>query len=226
MSAEANRLKPDESRLIAIPAGSVSLEGELAVPAEPQGIVIFAHGSSGCRHNSHLQTLVSHLHQAGLGTLLFDLLTVEEDATESVGRHLRFNMGLLTQRLICAAHWVASEDEARHLRLGFLGFGTSGGAALVAAADLPEEIGAVVVHSGRVDLAGGALRRVKCPTLLLADRGNQAIVDLNEETKELLMCEKRLFVTESLEETMRLTAEWFARRLGSFMGSRLRLQDW
>jgi len=226
MSAETNGVKPDDNRLIVIPAGSVALEGELSVPAEPQGIVIFAHGSSRCRHNSHLQTLVSHLHQAGLGTLLFDLLTVEEDATESVGRHLRFNMGLLTQRLICAAHWVASEDEARHLRLGFLGFGTSGGAALVAAADLPEDIGAVIVHSGRVDLAGGALRRVKCPTLLLAVQTDQAIVELNEETKELLTCEKKLLVTDSLDDAMRLTAEWFERHLGSFMGSRLRVHDW
>ena len=226
MSAETNRLKPDEIRLIAILAGSVTLRGELAVPPEAHGVVIFAHGSSGCRHNPHLQTVASHLHQAGLGTLLLDLLTAEEDATETVGRHLRFNMGLLTQRLICAAHWVASEDEARHLRLGFLGFGTSGGAALVAAADLPEDIGAVVVHSGRVDLAGGALRRVKCPTLLLADRSEQSIVELNEETKELLTCEKKLCVTGSMEEAMRLTAEWFERHLGSFMGSRIRVHDW
>ena len=226
MSAETNRLKPDEFRLITIPAGSVTLHGELAVPSEPHGIVIFAHGSSGCRHNPHLQTVATHLRQAGLGTLLFDLLTPEEDATEMVGQHLRYNMGLLTQRLICAAHWVASEDEARHLRLGFLGFETSGGAALVAAADLPEGIGAVVVHSGRVDLAGGALRRVKCPTLLLADRSEQSIVELNEETKDLLTCEKKLFVTGSLEEAMRLTAEWFEWHLGSFMGSRLRVHDW
>jgi len=119
-------------------------------------------------------------------TLVFDLLTPGEDATEFVGRHLCYNMGLLTQRLICAAHWLAGEDEARHLRLGFLGFETGGGAALVAAADLPEVIGAVVVQSGRVDLAGGALRRVKCPTLLLVDQQDEELAELIGSTREVV----------------------------------------
>jgi putative phosphoribosyl transferase len=226
MSAETNGVKPDDNRLIVIPAGSVDLEGELSVPPAPHGVVIFAHGISGCRQNVHLHSVAGHLHRAGLGTLVFDLLTPGEDATEFVGRHLRYNMGLLTQRLICAAHWLAGEDEARHLRLGFLGFKTGGGAALVAAADLPEVIGAVVVQSGRVDLAGGALRRVKCPTLLLVDQQDEELAELNQETNELLTCEKTLALLRSPDEALRLAAEWFAEHLSGFARSRLRVHDW
>src|SRR6185503_10565300 len=124
------------------------------------------------------------------GTLLFDLLTPAEATEDAQTSHLRFNMGLLTQRLVCAAHWIAEEDEARHLRLGFFGASTGGGAALVAAADLGKTIGAVVSRGGRPDLAGGALLRVKCPTLLIVGEHDEPVIGLNEEAYGMLACEK------------------------------------
>src|SRR5215213_9942729 len=119
MNSELNRLYPKETtRPVVVPAGSVSLDGELSVPDQPVGLVIFAHGSGSSRHSPRNQRIAAHLRQAGLGTLLLDLLTSSEMASETVQRHLRFNMGLLTQRLVSAAHWLAGEDEARHLRIG------------------------------------------------------------------------------------------------------------
>ena len=137
MNAETNRLQAGETaRMIQIPTGSVVLEGELDVPPNADGLVLFAHGSGSSRQSPRNQFVAHRLRQAGLGTLLFDLLTPEEGAADAARGHLRFNIGLLTQRLVCAAHWVADEDEARHVRLGFFGASTGGGAALVAAADL------------------------------------------------------------------------------------------
>jgi pimeloyl-ACP methyl ester carboxylesterase len=145
-------------------------------------------------------------------------------------------MGLLTQRLVSAAQWLAGEDEARHLQLGFFGSNTGAGAALVAAADLPEEISAVVVRGGRVDLAGGALRRVRCPTLLIVGERDTEVRALNEETRELLPCETELAVVRgathlfeepgALDEVAALGARWFHDHLREFSGSRLRHHDW
>src|SRR5437773_11488632 len=126
------------------------------------------------------------LRESGLGTLLFDLLTVEQTASDASPGCLPFNIGLLTQRLVCAAHWLAEEDEARHLRLGFFGSSTGGGAALVAAADLGRMIGAVVSRGGRPDLAGNALRRVKCPTLLIVGEHDEPVLELNQEACDML----------------------------------------
>jgi pimeloyl-ACP methyl ester carboxylesterase len=199
------------------------------------GVVVFAHGSGSSRHSPRNQFIARRLRQAGLGTLLFDMLTPNEESTETVGRHLRFNMGLLTQRLVSAAHWLAGEDEARHLHIGFFGSNTGGGAALVAAADLGEEISAVVVRGGRVDLAGGALRRVKCPTLLIVGERDELVREFNEETWELLPCEKELVVVPgathlfeepgALEQIARLGAEWFETHLQGVSGGRIRQHD-
>lgn len=236
MNTKADRLNPDEiARQVIIPAGSVALDGELIVPSNAAGLVIFAHGSGSSRHSPRNQFIARQLRAAGLGTLLFDMLTPSEESTETVGQHLRFNMGLLTQRLVSAAHWLAGEDEARHQRLGFFGSNTGGGAALVAAADLGEEISAVVVRGGRVDLAGGALRRVKCPTLLIVGEYDEPVREFNEETCELLMCEKELAIVPgathlfaepgALEQVGRLAAGWFETHLRGYSGSRIRHHD-
>src|SRR5262245_59789873 len=164
MSAETDRLQTGvRSRDVRIPAGSVNLEGELSVPQNADGLVVFAHGSGSSRRSPRNQFVAQLLRQSGLGTLLFDLLTLEEAAADAGPGRLRFNIGLLTQRLVCAVQWVAEEDEGRHLRIGFFGSSTGGAAALVAAADLGKSIGAVVSRGGRPDLAGNALRRVKAP---------------------------------------------------------------
>src|SRR5262249_58430422 len=120
MSTEPGRLHTgDPVRPIRTPTGSVELEGEFIVPSAPQGLVIFAHGSGSSRHSPRNQFVAGRLRLSGLGTLLFDLLTEEEERDDAARGHLRFNIGLLTQRLVCAAHWLAEEDEARHLRLRF-----------------------------------------------------------------------------------------------------------
>jgi len=191
--------------------------------------VLFAHGSGSSRHSPRNRFVAEQLRKAGLGTVLFDLLTPEEERLDAAHGHLRFNIGLLTQRLVCAAHWVAEEDEARHLRLGFFGSSTGGGAALVAAADLGKAIGAVVSRGGRPDLAGGALRRVKCPTLLIVGGLDEPVIALNEEACELLACEKELQIVRgashlfeeqgALEEVARLASEWFLEHLGHIPAS-------
>ena len=233
MSAETDRLQAGEiTRSVRIPTGSVTLDGDLSVPADAGGLVIFAHGSGSSRRSPRNQEVARLLRKARLGTLLFDLLTPAEATEDAQTSHLRFNMGLLTQRLVCAAHWVADEDEARHLRLGFFGASTGGGAALVAAADLGKAIGAVVSRGGRPDLAGNALRRVKAPTLLIVGERDEAVVELNEEAYEMLNGEKTLAIVPgathlfeepgALEEVARLAADWFLEHLRPFSGARFR----
>ncbi len=236
MSAETNRLNPGEiTRPVAIPTGSVTLHGELSVAENTHGLVIFAHGAGSSRHSPRNQFIARHLRSVGLGTLLFDMLTPAEEAADPGGEHLRFNMGLLTQRLVSAAHWLAGEDEARHVRIGFFGSNTGGGAALVAAADLGNEISAVVVRGGRADLAGGALRRVKCPTLLIVGEHDELAREFNEDTYELLACEKELAIVRgathlfsepgTLDQVADLSAQWFEAHLRGFSGSRIRHSD-
>src|SRR5688500_1868471 len=231
MSAEIHRLHAGEtSRIIRIPAGSAALDAELVVPINANGLVIFAHGSGSSRHSPRNQFVAQSLRAAGLGTLLIDLLTPEEAAADAADGHLRFNIGLLTQRLVCAAHWVAEEDEARHLHLGLFGSSTGGAAALVAAADLGKTNGAVVSRGGRPDLAGNALRRVKSPTLLIVGEKDDVVLELNEEAFEMLDCEKKLMVVPAathlfeepgtLQEAARLAAEWFREHLRPLSGSR------
>jgi len=221
MSADAGRLHTgDAARAVRIPCGSVTLKGELSVPFDPLGLVLFACTASG--ENEVL--LAGSLGGAGYGTMAFNLLTTGEAADDRSRGHLRFNLGLLTQRLVCAAHWVAGEDEARHLRLGFLGSGTGSGAALVASADLVRTIGAVVCCGGRPDLAGNALRRVKSPTLFMSSpQEDPSMAGYSEDAFEMLDCPKELPVPlrrreregaqTRLDEVARLSAEWFTEHL-------------
>lgn len=229
MSAETNRLQSGETaRAIQIPTGSVSLEAELIVPALVEGLVVFSHASA--QRSLLNRRLAALLRRAGLGTLLLELLTPEESAVEGREMHSSFNMGLLTQRLVCAAHWVADEDEARNLRIGFMGSGTGAGAALVAAADLGKSIGAVVSRGGRPDLAGNALRRVKAPTLLIAGEHDESALEVNEDAYGMLAGEKSLSIVRgathhfeeagATEEVARLAADWFLEHLRPFSSAR------
>ena len=228
---ETNRLQAgDTSRPIQINTGAAVLDGELNVPTNADGLIIFAHASNSHRHVHRTPYLAQLLRKAGLGTLLLDLLTPAEAAREAGGGNLRFNMGLLTQRLACAAHFVADEDEARHLRLGIFGTSTGAGAALVTAADLGKTIGAVASSGGRPDLAGNALRRVKSPTLLIAGEMDATTLELNEEAYEMLDCEKTLSIVPdasqffeeagAMEEVARLSADWFLEHLRPFSSAR------
>jgi putative phosphoribosyl transferase len=208
-----------------IPSGQITLEGELNVPARATGVVLFAHGSGSSRHSPRNQFVARTIREAGIGTLLFDLLTREEEALDISTRHLRFDIGLLAKRLIDANNWLKKKADTSHLRVGYFGASTGGGAALVAAAELGEEIGAVVSRGGRPDLAGDALAKVKSPTLLIVGGLDYAVIRMNEDAYRQLRCERELRIVPeathlfeepgALEEVAHLAAEWFQRHLGA-----------
>jgi dienelactone hydrolase len=209
---------------VSIPARGVDLAGDLSLPARATGIVLFAHGSGSSRRSSRNRFVASELNRAGLATLLFDLLTEEEEYAERYSRHLRFDIELLAQRLLAATDWAGNDAHARRLPVGFFGASTGGGAALVAAAARPAKISAVVSRGGRPDLAGGdALSLVKAPTLLIVGGDDDVVIDLNEQALARLRCEKRLEIVPgashlfeepgTLERVAELAREWFTSHL-------------
>jgi putative phosphoribosyl transferase len=216
---------PMEARVrdVQIDAGPATLEGELIVPPNATGLVLFAHGSGSSRHSPRNQYVARVIREAGAGTLLFDLLTRAEEAMDLATRQLRFDISLLARRLGEATAWTQEQDDTRHLRAGYFGSSTGGGAALVAAAVAGEEIGAVVSRGGRPDLAGAALPRVKSPTLLIVGGRDEVVVELNESAYRELQCEKEIKIVPgathlfeepgTLEEVARLAAEWFKKHL-------------
>jgi dienelactone hydrolase len=206
-----------------VPAGRVVLEGDLSVPEGARGVVLFAHGSGSGRHSPRNRFVAETLRQGGLATLLIDLLTTEEEVVDLRTRHLRFDIGLLAERLAGATDWLAQEDQTRALRVGCFGASTGGGAALVAAADRPEAVGAVVSRGGRPDLAGPALPRVKAPTLLIVGGDDLLVITLNREAFAQLRTKKRLDIVPgashlfeepgALEVVARLARDWFLQHL-------------
>ena len=150
-----------------ISAGAIELEGNLGVVEGSEGVVLFAHGSGSGRSSPRNLYVASVLRQAGLSTLLIDLLTAEEEAVDLRTRQLRFDIGLLAERLVGATDWLRDNPFTQNLRVGYFGASTGAGAAFVAAAERPDEVGAVVSRGGRPDLAGEALSRVEAPTLLI-----------------------------------------------------------
>jgi predicted alpha/beta-hydrolase family hydrolase len=213
------------SREVMIPLNSITLQGELNVPAGGKGIVIFAHGSGSSRHSPRNQYVAQVIHQAGIGTLLFDLLTQEEERIDLRTRHLRFDIGLLAQRLVEATEWVEKQKDTSHLRIGYFGASTGGGAALVAAAELGDRISAVVSRGGRPDMAGEALPQVVSPTLLIVGGFDDVVIRLNEEALSKLQCVKEMKIVSDathlfeepgkLEEVALTAADWFGRYLGA-----------
>lgn len=209
----------------AIPSGRLTLQGELIVPTAAKAIVLFAHGSGSSRHSPRNQQVVRTLRHAGLGTLLFDLLTAQEEELDMKMRHLRFDINLLADRLSDATDWVAGRSDLQHLGIGYFGASTGAAAALVAAARQGEKVRAVVSRGGRPDLAGPALSQVKAATLLIVGERDEAVVGLNEQALARLSCVKEMKIVPdathlfeepgTLEEVARLASEWFARNLGS-----------
>ncbi|HUR45008.1 MAG TPA: dienelactone hydrolase family protein [Candidatus Saccharimonadales bacterium] len=215
----SSRAKLFEGAEIEISTAGVALHGELSVPEGASGLVLFAHGSGSSRHSPRNQYVAQSLRDAGVGTLLFDLLTPEEEEAEQFTAHLRFNIKLLADRLIHATHWVAAHEELKQLRIGYFGSSTGGGAALVAAGEEGDSIGAVVSRGGRPDLAGESLRHVVSPTLLIVGELDEPVIRLNEEAFDWLACEKELVIVPgathlfeepgALDHVARLTARWF-----------------
>jgi dienelactone hydrolase len=209
---------------VRIDAGDAVLPGDLAHPDDPSGIVVFAHGSGSSRHSRRNRQVAAALQQASLATLLMDLLTDQEEAVDLRTRHLRFDINLLARRLVGAARWLAEQPLSHHLPIGYFGASTGGGAALVAAAEHPEAIGAVVSRGGRPDLAGDALPHVVAPTLLIVGGEDHIVIDLNRQALDQIAGEKRLEIVPgathlfeepgALEQVAALAADWFRRHLG------------
>src|SRR3981189_3610594 len=191
--AETVGAKTDD-RLIQIRVGQVALEGNLRLPERAGGVVLFAHGSGSSRHSPRNRHVARALNRANLATLLVDLLTPEEEVLDVRTAHLRFDIGLLTGRLIGATDWLTQHPDTRHLRLGYFGASTGAGAALVAAAERPDVVGAVVSRGGRPDLAGPALAQVRAPTLLIVGGNDPQVIELNRAALELMRCEKQLVI--------------------------------
>lgn len=211
------------SQLVSIPADEVHLEGMLELPATAPGIVLFAHGSGSSRHSPRNNYVAQVLRDKGMGTLLLDLLTVSED----LDYQTRFDIALLTHRLLLATRWVRKHTPpTRRLSIGYFGASTGAAAALQAAAALGEDIGAVVSRGGRPDLAGTpALAKVKSPTLLLVGSRDEEVLELNRQAYARLHCTKELVIVPdathlfaeagTLEQVATQAAGWFNQYLTS-----------
>jgi putative phosphoribosyl transferase len=183
-----------EESIVRIPVDDVELEGNLSLPTGARGIVLFAHGSGSSRHSPRNRYVADLLNHAGLATLLVDLLTADEEALDRRTARLRFDIGLLAERLVDITDWLSNASNTRHLRLGYFGASTGAAAVLVAAAERPDHVGAVVSRGGRPDLAGPALPMVRAPTLLTVGGEDPDVLELNRQAFALLRSEKRLVV--------------------------------
>ena len=215
---------PHEERGVRVGAPDVTLEGNLTVPQGAKGIVLFAHGSGSSRRSPRNRFVARQLSDRGLATLLIDLLTSEEEAVDLRTARLRFDVGMLADRLSGATAWIRRQPETSRLRVGYFGASTGAAAALVAAAESGAEIGAVVSRGGRPDLAGDALERVQAPTLLLVGGEDVPVIAMNREALARLNCEKQLEIVPgathlfeepgTLEAVARRAGDWFLRYLG------------
>jgi putative phosphoribosyl transferase len=213
-----------EEREVQVPVGAVELEGNLRIPDDAQGVVLFAHGSGSGRHSPRNRYVAEALHEANLATLLIDLLTPEEEEEDLRTRHLRFDIRLLADRLAGATDWLLETPDTQNLRVGYFGASTGAGAALVAAAERTEAVGAVVSRGGRPDLAGEALPCVTAPTLLIVGGEDEPVIGMNREALVRIRSEKELAVVPGaahlfeepgkLQEVARLAANWFVQHLG------------
>jgi putative phosphoribosyl transferase len=208
---------------VQIQAGRAILSGTLHVPKRAGALVLFAHGSGSSRHSPRNQFVARTLNDAGLATLLFDLLTQEEEAIDMQTRELRFNIHLLAERLGQATKWAKQQEQTGELRIGYFGSSTGGAAALVAAVDNPQDTGALVSRGGRPDLAGEALSKVQAPTLLIVGGNDDIVIELNEQARDRMRCEVKLEIIPgathlfeepgTLEKVAELASDWFVKHL-------------
>jgi putative phosphoribosyl transferase len=215
--------RPGGEQPVQVRAGNVLLEGDLAVPAGAGGVVLFAHGSGSSRRSPRNRFVAESLRRNGLGTLLFDLLTTEEALEDEATSRLRFDIDLLGRRLIAATDWARRRPDLGRLRFGYFGASTGAAAALVAAAERPDDIAAVVSRGGRPDLAGPYLERVRAPTLLIVGSADPLVLDLNQDALDRMRAPRGIAVIPgathlfeepgALEEVARVAAQWFTRHL-------------
>ncbi len=198
----------------------------MGLPSNPLGVVLFAHGSGSSRHSSRNRYVANVLQLKGIATLLFDLLTREEESVDQRTAELRFDIGLLAKRLSGATRWIPGNPDIQDLKVGYFGASTGAGAALLAAAEMPSVVAAIVSRGGRPDLAGDALGSVRAPTLLIVGGDDQPVIDLNRQALTKLCCpEKKLVIVPgathlfeepgTLQEVARVAADWFTHHLAS-----------
>ena len=212
-----------EEQLVRVPAGSVTLEGNLTLLEGSRAVVLFAHGSGSSRHSPRNRYVARMLNEAKLATVLIDLLTLHEEVIDARTTQLRFDIDLLAERLVDATDWLSQFPDTKHLRIGYFGASTGAAAALVAAAVRPDVVGAVVSRGGRPDLAGAALTRVKAPTLLIVGEDDNQVIELNRQALAQLRCEKQLVIVPgathlfeepgALDVVAQLARDWFQRHL-------------
>jgi dienelactone hydrolase len=210
-------------RAVRIPSGDAALEGNLVLPPRTAGIVLFAHGSGSSRFSPRNVFVARILQRAGIGTLLFDLLTRAEEEVDLYTRQHRFDIPLLSERLVDATLWLDTQDDVRGQRLGYFGASTGSAAALIAAAQLGGAVSAVVSRGGRPDLAEADLPNVTAPTLLIVGSYDDIVIELNERAYRRLLCEKQLTIVPgashlfeepgALEKVSDLACGWFQRHL-------------
>ncbi len=220
---DATPRRTSSAQSVLVNAGRVTLAGDLVVPGGAQGVVLFAHGSGSSRFSPRNRFVAGVLQDAGLATLLIDLLTPEEEQVDMRTAQLRFDIGLLAERLVGAIDWLLDNPATRQLRIGLFGASTGAGAALVAAAERPEAVAAVVSRGGRPDLAGIHLQRVKAPTLLIVGGNDVPVIELNKQAMRLISAQTQLVIVPgashlfeepgALEEVARLARDWFLRYL-------------
>ena len=209
---------------VQIQAGPAVLSGNLTIPDGGIALVLFAHGSGSSRQSPRNQFVARTLNDAGLATLLFDSLTAEEEAIDMHTREHRFNIGLLAERLVYATRWAKQQKQTRDLRVGYFGSSTGGAAALVAAEEIQQDVGAVVSRGGRPDLAGDALPKVQAPTLLIVGGNDDIVIELNEMARDQMRCEVKLEIVPgathlfeepgTLEKVANLASDWFVNHIG------------
>jgi pimeloyl-ACP methyl ester carboxylesterase len=208
---------------VSIPSGTIVLEGELYLPTTTRGIVLFAHGSGSSRHSPRNRLVAEVIRETGIGTLLFDLLTSEEESVDMYTRQMRFDIDLLTQRFVDATNWLLSESN-KPLSVGYFGSSTGAAAALSAAAQLGDSVNTIVSRGGRPDLAESNLSRVTAPTLLIVGGLDFEVIELNQIALDRLKCEKKLTIVPgathlfeeqgTLNQVAEIAAGWFKKHLG------------
>jgi len=212
-----------EQRSLRVPIDDIHLDGDLTLPSTARGLVLFAHGSGSSRHSPRNRFVASSLVESGMATFLVDLLTPDEEAVDERTGRLRFDIGLLAERLGRATDWLAQQPALSALVVGYFGASTGAAAALVAAAARPDRVHAIVSRGGRPDLAGPALSAVRAPTLLIVGGRDELVLELNQQALAQLRPDKRLEVVPhathlfpepgALEAVARLAVEWFRRYL-------------
>ncbi|MHB8771961.1 MAG: dienelactone hydrolase family protein [Syntrophales bacterium] len=211
------------ARSVRIVVDRVTLEGDLAIPETARGIVVFVHGSGSSRFSSRNRYVAQYLRQDGLATLLFDLLTRQEEEIDTYTMKLRFDIGLLARRLSGVTRWLAAQAETRNLAVGYFGASTGAAAALIAETENPAAVKAIVARGGRPDLAAAALGQVQAPTLLIVGGNDYQVILLNEQAMDRLPGPKRMVIVPgathlfeepgALEQAANLASQWFRRYL-------------